>query len=162
MSILKQRGHDITIVTHTDAVVSSWNLPELFEEFDVLQNRVISTKQFTEDEMAQWYSSCNVTLGIGSGEGFGYPIAESLACGIPCIHGNYAGGAEITPYLIEPYGFRYEGYTTDKRPVFDVYDLAYRITDETHSENGASLLPAQFDWNNLWPLWKEWLLKGVR
>lgn len=157
-SILKERGRDVILMAHTDTAVSSWNLPELFEEFDVLQNCVISTKQFTEDEMAQWYSACNVTLGIGSGEGFGYPIAESLACGVPCIHGNYAGGAEITPYRIDPIGWRYEGYTTDKRPIFDVNDWA---SYADHAWPAASL-PAQFDWVELWPKWKEWLLKGVQ
>ena len=145
------------LVAHTDREQHEWNLPELFEEFDVEAD--ITTKQMTEDEMAQWYSNCDVTLGIGSGEGFGYPIAESLACGVPCIHGNYAGGAEITNVLIEPCGWRYEGYTTDKRPLFDAEEWASSVTEVAGK---SAVLPPCFDWNNLWPQWKKWLLRGVK
>src|SRR6201999_3113531 len=36
------------------------------------------------------------TLLCSGGEGFGYLIAESLACGCPCITQDYAAGAELT------------------------------------------------------------------
>ena len=54
--------------------------------------------------MAQFYSACDVTLGIGLGEGAGYPLFESTSCGTPVVHGNYGGGPEYltAESLVEP------------------------------------------------------------
>ncbi len=155
-AILKRRGHKVRILTHTDQL---GHLPELFEEFGILKQTALETERMQENEMAEWYCQCDVTLAIGAGEGFGYPIAESLACGVPCIHGDYAGGPSLIPprMRIQPIAWRYDGL--DKRPVFDVWHWATRA-EEFSKTNWT--LSSEFDWNNLWPRWKQWLLKGVR
>ncbi len=158
-SILKEREHKIAVIAHTNTLVADWDIPELFNEFGILENSIIDTDQFSEVQMAEWYSCCDVTLGIGSGEGFGYPIAESLACGVPCIHGNYAGGAEIADHVIEPIGYRYDGQTSDKRPIFNAATWANAVE---RAKTRTAELPEHLDWNNLWPKWKQWLLEGVK
>ncbi len=152
-AILKHRGHKIQLLAHTD---NFGHLPELFEEFGIADDVILDNKRMHEDEMAEWYSQCDVTLAIGSGEGFGYPIAESLACGVPCIHGWYAGGVELQPDLVIPTMYRYDGL--DGRPVFNPKTWAKAV----EYRKVCVQLPQHFDWNNLWPRWKQWLLEGVK
>jgi D-inositol-3-phosphate glycosyltransferase len=45
----------------------------------------------SDDEMAQIYSSLDVLLTTTQGEGFGLPILEAMACGIPCIVPDWSG-----------------------------------------------------------------------
>jgi glycosyltransferase involved in cell wall biosynthesis len=155
-AILKHRGHKIRVLAHTDRL---GHLPDLFEEFGIMKQTAMDDLRLQEDQMADWYCQCDVTLAIGAGEGFGYPIAESLACGVPVIHGRYAGGAEIAPpeMLVSPFGYRYDGL--DRRPVFDANTWATRV-EEFAGE--PAKLGYEFEWNFVWQQWKQWLLDGVK
>jgi glycosyltransferase involved in cell wall biosynthesis len=121
--------------------------------------------------MAKNYSACDVTLGIGLGEGFGYPIFESLACGTPCIHGNYAGAAEhMRPEMrVNPVTYRTEGPFGWQRPVHSAADWAQQVEDVvrlmpqgSYAGGRGSLLPPYLEWDNLWPRWEKWLAAGVQ
>lgn len=160
-AILKERGHKIQVLAHTNQLLGDWALMQLFDEFGLMEDTILDTLDFTEDEMARWYSCCNVTLGIGSGEGFGYPLAESLACGVPCIHGHYAGGTEVVPnrMLTGPIAHRFEGYGCNKRPIYDADEWAIMV--ENYEKLAPVKLPNELDWNNLWPRWKQWLKEGL-
>ena len=157
---LLERGHDVRVWCHTDSLDRHWNIPNLIVDYH-LQGRVaITTANFTDEQMNGFYSACDVTLGIGLGEGFGYPIFESLASGTPCIHGKYGGAAEHMPpsMLIDPIAARYEGIFCMKRPVFDPKDWA----DAVESNIGLpTALPDHLDWNNLWKQWEAWFRKGI-
>ena len=48
-------------------------------------------KILSEDEVVGLYTACNVLVHPYRGEGFGLPILEAMACGIPAIVTN--GGA---------------------------------------------------------------------
>ena len=47
----------------------------------------------TQDELAQWYSSADLTIILSKRETFSMPVAESLCCGTPVV-GYRAGGPE--------------------------------------------------------------------
>ncbi len=47
----------------------------------------------TQDELAQWYSSADLTVILSKRETFSMPVAESLCCGTPVV-GFQAGGPE--------------------------------------------------------------------
>lgn len=161
-SRMKQNGFKVGMWAHTDVWAKAWHLDSLQQEFE-MQDRVMFTNhELTDDQLAWAYSTCNVTFGIGSGEGWGYPLAESLACGTPCIHGDYAGGAEIVPRdtLVKPIGYRGDGFYGIHRPVFDPTAWAHKAAISLNIK-GESLLPEYIDWNNAWPRWKEWLKAGV-
>ena len=146
----------VSLWIHTDVVVRCWSLIELLNEYDLL-DRTIVTAHAVDDETLSWcYSALDVTLGIGLGEGFGFPLAESLACGTPCIHGNYAGGAEMLPpeFLVEPVAYRVEGVHSCLRPVYDPKHWAAKIIEVAKLD---ARLDARYDWNELWPRWKQWL-----
>jgi len=158
---LKRRGMNLGIWAHTDVFQKHWDLVSMANEFG-LANRVIFTNGFLSDEvMATAFSGCNITLGIGSGEGFGYPIFESLAAGTPCIHGNYGGAAEFLPeeYKVEPIGFKWHGGPYNARyPVFSAVDWADRVQAVLGTK---ASLPAELDWTNVWPQFKKWFLEGI-
>jgi hypothetical protein len=120
----------------------------------------MTSGKLTDAQMAQAYAAMNVTLGIGSGEGMGYPLAESLAMGVPVIHGKYAAGAEFVPeeYLVEPVISPYRGGHAIRRPVFRASDWADRVQQVKWDQ---ALLPEYIYWDQCWPEWKSWLLRGI-
>lgn len=151
---------------HTDALERNWSIPALLVDYGMIDKTIVSLGNLQDDKLAQAYSACDITLGIGLGEGFGFPIHESLFCGTPCIHGNYGGAPEwisgpyshATESLVQPAAYRYEGLYSCKRPVFSVKDWAdkaesligYRI-----NHNGI------LDWKALWPEWSHWITQGI-
>jgi len=161
---LLRRGHNIGIWAHTDVFQKHWDLVEMANSFG-LANRVIFANGYLTDEtMALAYSGCDVTLGIGAGEGFGYPLAESLACGTPVVHGWYGGAVDFIPQgsKVLPKTFKWDGgpYFC-KRPVFSFHDWADRVEDLWGKDKTRSLLGSSYSWDNLWPEWEKWLLEGV-
>lgn len=153
------RNHEVTLWCHTDELERHFSIPALLNDFGLLKNSVVTTIPLTDDQMAHCYSACDVTLGIGLGEGFGFPIAESLACGTPCVHGNY-GGAEFVPeeFRVEPVAYRIEGPYCSVRPVFNAADWTFKAES---LRNKRTSLPEYLDWEVLWPNWERWLRSGV-
>ena len=80
---------DVLLWIHIDAMERFWSISALLVDYGLQNQAVVTTGRLTDEQMTWAYSACDVTWGIGRGEGFGFPIYESLACGIPCIHGNY-------------------------------------------------------------------------
>jgi glycosyltransferase involved in cell wall biosynthesis len=158
---LIDRGEQVGLWAHTDGFQKSWDLPALADEFG-MKDRVIFTNSHLSNEALAWgISACNVTLGIGSGEGWGLPLSESLACGVPVIHGKYAGGAEFIPdqFLVPAAAWRYEGYYLNKRPVFNPHDWANKV----QLANGVrAALSPEYTWDHCWPKWAEWLKNGLK
>lgn len=161
--ILLERGRDVRVWMHTDLLDRYWSIGNLIADYG-LQGRVaVTMNRFTDDQMAWMYSACDATLGIGP-EGFGYPIAESLACGVPCVSGSYGAQAEFAPrsMQVDPVNYFYEGAYCSKRPVHAPGMWADKI-EKVAGAKPDSLLPAKVDWNGpeLWPAWAEWFKKGA-
>jgi glycosyltransferase involved in cell wall biosynthesis len=149
---------DVLLWIHTDTMERFWSISALLVDYGLQNQAVVTTGRLTDEQMTWAYSACDVTWGIGLGEGFGFPIYESLACGVPCIHGNYGGGAEWLPneLKIDPVAFRHEGTFNSMRPVYTPRQWA----EKTLALIGASAsLPPELNWNNLWPRWNAWLRK---
>jgi glycosyltransferase involved in cell wall biosynthesis len=172
--LLLDRGLDVRLWAHTDTVERYWDLAGLITDYQLQGRVVITVSNYDDEQMAKLYSACDVTLGIGLGEGFGYPIFESLACGTPCIHGDYGGAADWMPdwMKVSPVNFRGEGIYCNRRPVYDVPDWA-NATQRAAAYVSAnkltpdgSLLSGALDWidgeNDLWGSWEEWLRAGVK
>jgi glycosyltransferase involved in cell wall biosynthesis len=169
--ILLDRGHDVRVWAHTDVLDRYWSIGNLIVDYG-LQGRVAVTQQrFTDEQMAKMYSACDITLGIGP-EGFGYPIAESLACGVPCMCGSYGAQAEFVPKLmqVDPIAYFYEGAFCSKRPVHAPGMWADKVEKMESWHKAAyhleerSILPSTVDWNGpeLWPAWQSWFRKGLK
>jgi glycosyltransferase involved in cell wall biosynthesis len=161
--LLLDSGLDVRVWAHTDVLDRYWSLGNLVVDYG-LQGRVaITTINFSDAELAQMYSACNVTLGIGP-EGFGYPIAESLACQVPCVCGSYGGQAEFVPkeMQVDPIAYTYEGAFCSKRPVHLPEAWANRVLKIREAKEDV-VFPVQIDWNGpiLWPAWEGWFREGA-
>jgi glycosyltransferase involved in cell wall biosynthesis len=161
--IKKQRK--VFFWAHTDVPIRYWSLMDMLNDFDLLPDSVITSIEFTDEQMAWNYSGCDVTLAIGLGEGFGYSAAESLACGTPAVAPNYGGGEFIPKdFLVEPVAWRLEGVYNCLRPVMSVTDFAFRARQAGDAKKlmTGSLLPPRYEWPHLWPEWAEWLKAGLK
>ena len=158
---LLAKNHKVRLWIHTDIMERAWSIPALLIDHGLLGNAAISLGYLPDDQMAEAYSACDVTLGIGLGEGWGFPLAESLACGTPVIHGNYGGGAEFVPasMKVEPVSYRSEGLYSCVRPVFRAQDWAERVLQIAGQRTS---LDPQYAWSNLWPRWEAWFRKGLK
>ena len=159
---LRKRNINLVLWAHTDAFKKHWDLPALAEAYGMKDRVVFTNTDLTDEQMSEAYAACDVTIAPGLGEGMGYPIFESLACGIPCFHGDYAGAAEFlsSEYKIKPTGWYGEGWYGHRRPVFRESDWADAI-EGSKFWSGKTELPKELDWDNLWPRWEKWLLEGV-
>jgi glycosyltransferase involved in cell wall biosynthesis len=145
---------------HTDKMENYWSLFALLVDFGLADTVMFSLGYLNDDEMAQAYSACDVTLGIGAGEGFGYPIAESLFCGTPCIHGKYAGAVDFVDQdlLINPVRLHLEGVYNCYRPIFDAKDWVDKIEYFLGKRVNQ---PSPLDWSNVWPRFDAWFRKAL-
>ena len=142
----------------------------LLADFQLGEVTEITLPPLTDEQMRDRYRSCIATIHPGSGEGFGYPIFESLACGVPAIHGNYGGGASILKTcapeacLVNPRWGRIEGQNNCIRPVYDPNDWAPAVLNVLAfniSPASWSGLVAHLDWKNLQHPWKRWFKDGL-
>jgi glycosyltransferase involved in cell wall biosynthesis len=167
-------GLDCQLWIHIDQLVTSaWSIMELAERYGRnTYNKLHVTTHLDDEEMAKWYSVCDATIAPGLGEGWGYPIAESLACGTPVVHVNYAGGAALIPTLQWRFGLRaqrLEGPYALLRPVVTPGEAKETLRgavrwarDEPHVvEAYCRGAVEHLDWRSLWPYWRGWFQKGL-
>lgn len=160
MRILVDRGVDALLWAHTDTLSRYWNIMNLINDFKLHDRVAVTQGGHGDDDMAWMMSAADVSLGIGLGEGWGLPMAENLACGVPVVHGAYGGGVEVVPKstLVEPVAWRYEGLLNFKRPVFDAKMWADKVQELIGVE---AALPKGLSWDECWPKWREWIIKGI-
>ncbi len=166
---LVSRNPRVRFWWHSDLEQRHWSIPALLADFGLERNTIV-TYELSQDELSWRYNACDLTLHPGLGEGFGYPIFESLASGTPVLHGNYAGGADVlrqcgwSRSLIEPIGLRVDGLSNQIRPVYDPTDWAARFEEAASYGNNREALRASvahLDWVNLWALWLKWFEDGL-
>ena len=159
---LVRRGVNVGLWVHTDHMRKNWDIPALAHEFGMDTRTIASNKVLGDDDLAWAYAACDITLGIGSGEGWGLPLSESLAMGIPVIHGNYAGGAEFVPegMKVEPYAFRGDGFFAARRTVFRASDWADAVQTWLGPHDEV-VLPSYIEWPNAWDSWAKWIRAGL-
>jgi glycosyltransferase involved in cell wall biosynthesis len=169
---LRRRGRNVYGWLHTDQpIFRAWSVPQLVETFG-LTRHVWVTTDLTDVELAAHYTACDMTIAPGLGEGFGYPIVESMACGTPVIHGTYGGGAELVPdphWRFPQVAERLESVYALIRPVFKVDDVANAAESVLNDLEAAPRQMAAYcqgavghlKWADLWPRWRQWIQDGV-
>lgn len=172
---LRERGTGAVGWLHTDKLVGdAWSLPQLIDDLGLAKAVKVTTSDEKIDDglLAALYQSCAVTLAPGLGEGFGYPIVESLAAGTPAVHHTYGGGAELVPmpaWKAPVRTERLESIYALKRPVLDPQDLANAIERaigwrQAQADGGRAYCQgsvAHLEWTSLWPRWRAWVKAGI-
>lgn len=148
---------------HTDHLYRHWAITELAELYG-FNNELLSVSTYLEQEaLIDMYNVCAATIAPGLGEGFGYPIVESLACGVPVVHGKFAAGPEWMPmkdWMPLPRAMRYEGLYVLQRPVFDPVDVAnilYLMLRHPPNREWLRLQVRHLQPDMLLPRWRQWL-----
>jgi len=158
---LVRRGVNVGLWIHTDHPRKHFDMLALAREYK-LEGRIIFSRPLNDDELAWCYSAMDCFWGMGQ-EGWGMPLAESLACGIPTIHMDFAGGADFVPVSMQvhPIAFIQQGFFGVRKPVFRAQDWADKTMAwlDVHAKIDA---PDYIKWENAWEAWKAWLLEGVK
>jgi len=160
---LIDNGYEVMFWAHVDEPLRYWNIYSLLHDYGIEDITLLTTSsQMNDEQLSFHYSMCDLTILPTAGEGFGYPIVESLACGTPCITVNYAGGAELVPrkeWLVDSVCMRLEAPVNAMRPVTTVTDWINRIEytfgmGDVVEECVQSV--QHLDWSNLGGVWRKW------
>lgn len=170
--VLVEQNFPFALWIHTDKIIGHWNLFQLIEDFELQASITITaTGEFTDAQLAAHYAACDVTVLPSRGEGFGYPVMESMAAGTPCVTGDWGGQAELSPsreFVVLNDGLYPEGVHGLLRPFYNPYEWAEKIriatlrrADNSSKYSDSSFLvehAAKWSWEKQWPKFRKWLL----
>lgn len=157
-----RKSRPVFLWAHVDRLKSEngWSILELLSDFNLLQHSMVTVGNVSDETMAIAYSAMDITLGIGRGEGFGYPIFESIFSGTPCFAYGYGAHAEYMDHnhRLYPQSMRIEGPLNLLRPVGIAREWAITITENLYKE---TYYPKELNWTNLWPRFAQWFTEGI-
>ena len=169
MMLLHRKHPKLVWVIHTDLMARYWDIKALIADHGLGDCAfVIENCDQSDLEMSYLYSMCDLTMLCTLGEGVGYPVIESLACGRPCVTTDYAGSVELIPrvsWLVPPVAMRLDGYYNQLRPVTKPEDWVAaieRVLDEQPSIEECRESITHLDWKNLYIPWNRWFLEGLK
>lgn len=156
---------------HTDAMLAYWNLYALLADYG-LNDCVEVSMGLTDEQMALRYAACDCTILPSGGEGFAFPVAESMACGTGCIVADYAAAQELVTeeMRVAPVTYRVDTAWNLQRAVLSGHGFARAAKAEIErkrgdwefvsSENATRV--AHFAWPSLRHNWVRWMKEGLR
>ena len=158
---------------HTDRMLGYWNLHALAIEYSMADRIVTDGRPLSDKDLAVRYSACDATVLISGGEGFGYPVAESLSCGVPVVTGAYGAQAELVlpEMLLHPVTTQIETSHNVRRAIYNApvpamgqntlaYTLARVRTRDWQAEQAVERV-AHLDMPKLGLLFQKWARKGI-
>jgi glycosyltransferase involved in cell wall biosynthesis len=164
---------------NSDAPIREYNIGELADCFGFrLGSDLILTntnEKRPDDWLAAMYSACDLTTLPTAGEGFGYPVVESLSCGTPVITGAFGAQSEFLDgfrpaWIVQPIASHVITNSTLMEPIYDAKQWASSLLMAwTELRQHGTLLREQcreraitnWSWEVIWPIWKLWLAQGV-
>ena len=88
---------DSVLIIKTDKEVSKdgYNLPILLNSYDFSERVIILKGDYSHNKMTDLYNCMDVYIQLSEWEGFGIPVVEAMACGIPVVTHDVQGPGEI-------------------------------------------------------------------
>jgi glycosyltransferase involved in cell wall biosynthesis len=130
--------------------VDGVQLPTLIDNVGLSRDSVLFADQyrvqlfpFSGEQMAQIYNSLDVLLAASCGEGFGIPVLEAQACGVPAIVTDFSAQPELcgSGWTVEHSPYYTSQNSWQAHPdVDDMVDALNRSYDALASEDGRKLL----------------------
>lgn len=161
------------LLMHTDPydMAAVMSLIELARRYDVA-DRVLFTGAtlnicYSERDLLEIYNLCDVFASSTSGEGFGIPFIESMACEVPVVTTDYTTCKEIITDNNAGLGCKIGAFITGTynvdRAIVDVNDMAanlkYLYDNPAEiirmGKNGRQAVLREYDWKNVYPVWKK-------
>ena len=170
VALLRQKYPNLRCWCHVDMLERKWSIPALAADLE-LENALEITHDLPMLEMARRYAACDLVMLPSLGEGWGFPLVEALACGVPVLTGDYAGAADWLRQaghermLVEPLCVRLEGIHNQLRPVYAVeawVGKAVEVMEADWDPAGLRASTAHLWWENLWPVWQKWFNEGLQ
>jgi glycosyltransferase involved in cell wall biosynthesis len=145
------RHKNARLYLHTEATgrFGGVDLPALIHRLGIDPSTVIFTDQYravhfphTEEKMAEVFSAFDVLLAPSAGEGFGIPVVEAQACGVPVIVSDFSAQPELVGagWLVEGQrAYTAIGSWQVKPSVKDIFEALVKCHRRTDREvaNGA-------------------------
>jgi glycosyltransferase involved in cell wall biosynthesis len=170
--LAREYGKRFKFWLHTDRLVGYWNIPALAADYGIGESIAGNvTIGLSDQQLALRYSACDSTI-LPSHEGFGFPIAESLACGTPALVTDYAAGQELVVQgmRVAPVAYRIDTQFNVKRPVLSGRSFAdavatmieYKRNDWEGMSEECRARVEHLSFERLkWP-WMKWFQEGLR
>ena len=164
---------------NSDAPIREYNIGELADCFGFRLDADLILTNTNEKRPDTWlaamYSACDLTTLPTAGEGFGYPVIESLSCGTPCVTGQFGAQSEFladwrNPWICPTAATHLITNSTLIEPIYDASQWASRLAIAwTELRQRGTLLREEcrqraldnWDWNVVWPIWKMWFAQGA-
>ena len=164
---------DAILFMHTDPMdrAGVFDIMSLIRR-EELQNRVIFSgmnffKGFDYKQMNEVYNVMDVFLLTTSGEGFGVPIIEAMACQVPIVATNYTTTKELVIDTFAGYGVKLATEITGswnvERGVMDDNDCSEKLTNlymypklrEEMGINGKKAVDKYYSWDVVIEQWDK-------
>jgi glycosyltransferase involved in cell wall biosynthesis len=119
-----QNRDDVLLSLHTGVHCDGGQDLEFLAESLGITDRILVVDQYrysagliSPSDLADWYGAIDVLLGATYGEGFGIPLVEAMACGVPVITTKCSSMPEINP----------DGISVDGEPFWNGVHRAWWI-----------------------------------
>jgi glycosyltransferase involved in cell wall biosynthesis len=168
---------DAILFMHTDPMdrAGVFDIMSLIRR-EELQNRVIFSgmnffKGFDYKQMNEVYNVMDVFLLTTSGEGFGVPIIEAMACQVPIVATNYTTTKELVIDTFAGYGVKLATEITGswnvERGVMDDNDCSEKLTNlymypkvrEEMGLNGKKAVDKYYSWDVVIEQWDKFFME---
>ncbi|MNS55154.1 D-inositol 3-phosphate glycosyltransferase [compost metagenome] len=93
---------DVLLYMHTQTVDVGWNIADLVRRFEVTDKayttaNLNSVVGVSDDELCEIYNVFDIFVLPTMAEGFGLPILEAQACGVPVLVTDFSACTELVP-----------------------------------------------------------------
>lgn len=167
-SRFKKRHPNAKLFAHTDPLrPDGINLIKVAERYGIINDIILSDVTMLElgyptEMIADMYNTFDVLLMTTAGEGFGMPIIEAQACGVPVITNNFTTGKELNAHpelVVEPrskfmdalVSFQAE---TDVEKAVEALETVY-MKPRGHYKDSSVKYVQKYDWDVVAKGWEK-------